>query len=192
MAETNWWDNFTTRLGDVLIAPQQPFGPPVADPTAGSGSAPTQAQRAAMIGGGLLTLGSALSQGARQRAAIGESLGAAWNALQQGGMERAKGQLQMGLLGNRLAESQRVNQTRDMLRRMRPPEGVAPDMWPVMVDGLSGADMLRLLMAARRGDARGARTYGGGVPPGSANPGTGQPQGAPAVIDLGPGNRRVG
>jgi hypothetical protein len=124
-----WFDDVGTRLGDALIAGQYPFTPLVP----GGPPGPTPEQRQGMIGSSLLTLGAALSQGARQRLPVGESIAAGWNAMQHGGLQRGLQQLQIGVLGSRLGESQRRNATLDMLGRAKPPPGVEPDIWRGMV-----------------------------------------------------------
>jgi hypothetical protein len=161
-----WFDDLGTRIGDALIAGQYPLGQPMP----GGSSEPTPQQRQGMIGSSLLTLGAALSQGARQRLPIGESIGAGWDAMQQRGLQ----QVQMGLLGTRLGESQRRNATVEMLGRMKPPPGVEPDIWRGMVatdPGRAFELYIRIVrkLAADRGGT--APEPGGGVPQPAEVPG---------------------
>jgi hypothetical protein len=147
----DWWDRFTTGLGDMLIAPQS-FGslmPPPTDP----------AQRQAMIANGLMTLGTAITQGARTRSPVMESVGQGWQQIQRQGQERAQQQLQTGLLMGKLGEQQRRNQTREVLKKQAPP-GYTPETWGAFVDSVDGPALLKVHQQAQA-DARAAAAYGG-------------------------------
>jgi len=166
MAEENWWDKFTTGLGDVLIAPQQPWGTLIPGMPA-----PTPAQRAHMISSTLMALGGALSQGARQRLPIGESLAAGWQAAQQGGAQRGQQQLQGMLVAGKLGDAKRKNETIEKLGRIKPPPGVDPEVWRGMV-AIDPGRAFQLYIKAAAAERVARADGGGGTDAGSAGGGT--------------------
>lgn len=134
----SWWDDFTTRMGDALIAPQLP--PPTQPGGPGPARPPVDpAQRQALIANGLLGLGGTLSAAGRGGMGPVEGLGAGMMNLQAQGRRSAMDQLQMGLMAGRVGEAQRANQTRDMLARIRPPPGVDAELWQGLVATNPGA-----------------------------------------------------
>ena len=146
------WDDWLTKAGDALIAPQMgPFGQmmPV-DPAA----------RDPMIGNALLTLGASLSQGARARQGPIESLGHGMQNLGAQGAQRGQQQMQAALIGGKLQEQQRKNQTMEALAKMPPPPGMDPQAWGAFVQSDPGA-AFKLMFEGQQA-ARRAAAYGGG------------------------------
>ena len=130
MAE--WWDQLTTGLGNVVLAPQMGGMPMPTDP----------AQRQAMIASGLLSLGGTVSQAAQARMNPMAALGAGFQNLQTQGANRQQNQLQNMLLAGKIGEMKKKNETREALKKMAPPEGYTAETWGALVEGLDAKDLL--------------------------------------------------
>jgi hypothetical protein len=175
----DWWDAFTTRMGDALVGPQQPWG------TLVPGMQAPDRQQA--IGQTLLSLGAALGQGARERKPVIESLGTGFQNAQQQGIQRTNQQLQGMLVGSKLQEAQRANQTRAALMK-NPPAGMTPEMiafLPAEAIGKLWIENLRADKMAGAYDGAG----GGSAPPTGAPAAGGAPSpgGQPTAGDRPPG-----
>ncbi len=121
----DWWDDFTTKAGNMLIGPQT-FGAMMPMPT-------DPDQRQALIANGLMTLGSAISEDAVTRRPVMASIGQGMRDLQRQDQERAQQQMQQMLWAGKMGEMQRRNQTLDALSRIKAAPGWSDEAWQAFV-----------------------------------------------------------
>lgn len=147
----SWWDDITTRMGDALVQPQNPWGQMMPTPPG---------DRRQMISNALITLGGNLAAGGQAGQPFMASLNQGFQNLAEQGTRRGYQQLQGYMLGSKIQEAQRQNQTREALKKntaLLSSMGLTPEL----VDMLP-ADQLGKLWVESARDMRTTRALGGG------------------------------